>query len=108
MDFEIEKAYEAKKYEDAIYKKWEDSGLFTPKVDNSKDSYTISMPPPNATGKLHLGHATMLAIEDLMVRYERMKGKEVLWLPGPDRAAIATQSVVERKLQKEGFFKVSS
>ena len=100
---EIEKAYEAEKYEDAIYKKWENSGVFTPEVDKSKESFTISMPPPNATGVLHLGHSTMLAIEDIMVRYKRMRGFSALWLPGTDHAGIATQNRVEKNLLEKGI-----
>lgn len=100
---EIEKAYEAKKYEDDIYKKWEDSGVFTPKVDESKKPFTVSMPPPNATGVLHLGHATMLAIEDIMIRYKRMQGFSALWLPGTDHAGIATQNRVEKNLLEKGI-----
>lgn len=103
MNFEIESAYEAKKYEDSIYKKWVDSNMFAAKIDFSKESFYVPMPPPNATGVLHLGHATMLALQDIMVRFERMRGKSALWLPGTDHAAIATQSVVERALQAEGF-----
>ncbi len=100
---QLEKAYNASQFEDDIYKKWELSGAFTPKIDPKKKPFTISMPPPNATGQLHLGHATMLALEDIMIRYHRMKGDPVLWLPGTDHAAIATQSVVEKKLQDEGM-----
>lgn len=101
----IESAYEARKYEDAIYKKWESSGAFKPKIQKGKDPFVISMPPPNATGALHLGHAVMLALEDVMVRYNRMKGIPTLWLPGTDHAAIATQSVVEKKLQEQGILR---
>lgn len=100
---QIEKAYIAKNYEDKIYKRWEKSGAFTPKVDKKKTPYSIALPPPNATGTLHLGHATMLAIEDIMVRQKRMQGYSALWLPGTDHAAIATQSMVEKKLQSEGM-----
>ncbi|MCD6109329.1 valine--tRNA ligase [bacterium] len=100
---EIEKAYEAVKYEDDIYKKWEDSGVFTPQIDKSKESFTVSMPPPNATGVLHLGHATMLAIEDIMIRYKRMQGFSALWLPGTDHAGIATQNRVEKNLLEKGI-----
>jgi valyl-tRNA synthetase len=103
MDFQMESAYEAKKYEDDIYKSWEESGVFKAKVNKDKEPFVISMPPPNATGTLHLGHATFLALQDIMIRYNRMKGKEALWLPGTDHAAIATQSVVERKLQEKGI-----
>lgn len=103
MNQEIESAYEAKKYEDGIYKKWEESGYFSAKIEKDKEPFTIALPPPNATGKLHLGHATMLAVEDIMIRYNRMKGKPSLWIPGTDHAAIATQSVVEKQLQDKGI-----
>ena len=63
------------------------------------------MPPPNVTGILHMGHALMITLEDIMIRYQRMRGKKTLWLPGTDHAAIATQSVVEKKLAKEGIKK---
>jgi len=100
---EIPKAYEAKQVEDRLYKEWEASGAFAPSSDPSKKPYSIMMPPPNATGTLHLGHATMLAIEDILIRFKRMQGFAALYLPGTDHAAIATQSVVEAKLQKEGM-----
>jgi len=96
--------YEASLVEDSIYSMWEEKGLFKPDLSR-KESFCISMPPPNATGTLHLGHATMLAFEDVMVRYNRMLEKATLWLPGTDHAAIATQSVVERKLQSQGMAK---
>ncbi|MBD3156927.1 valine--tRNA ligase [Candidatus Peregrinibacteria bacterium] len=100
---EIEKAYEAQKYEDDIYKKWEESGVFSPQPDTSKKPFTVSMPPPNATGVLHLGHATMLAIEDIMIRYKRMQGYAALWVPGTDHAGIATQNRVETNLLEKGI-----
>ena len=96
-------AYEAKKYEDFLYKKWESAGAFKAKIDPSKKPFTISMPPPNATGTLHLGHAVMLAIEDILTRHRRMKGYSALWLPGTDHAAIATQNKVEKILAGEGM-----
>ncbi|MBI5412001.1 valine--tRNA ligase [Candidatus Peregrinibacteria bacterium] len=96
-------AYESQKYEDAIYKKWEQSGAFRAKVNPKKKPFTISMPPPNATGTLHLGHAVMLAIEDILIRHRRMKGYEALWLPGTDHAAIATQNKVEKLIAEEGL-----
>ncbi|MBP6859338.1 MAG: valine--tRNA ligase [Candidatus Magasanikbacteria bacterium] len=107
---ELPKAYEPQQYEDAIYKKWEDSGLFNPDVcissgftKNTADYFSIVLPPPNVTGNLHMGHAAMLAIQDVMVRYHRMKGDRTLWVPGTDHAAIATQSKVEKLvLEKEG------
>lgn len=107
---ELPKAYEPQQYEDAIYKKWEDSGLFNPDVciangftKNTADYFSIVLPPPNVTGNLHMGHAAMLAIQDVMVRYHRMKGDRTLWVPGTDHAAIATQSKVEKLvMEKEG------
>jgi valyl-tRNA synthetase len=99
----ISKSFEPGKYENSIYKKWEDSGAFTPRIDPKKKPFTISMPPPNATGQLHLGHSMMLAIQDIMVRYHRMKGDSALWLPGTDHAAIATQNRVEREIAKKGL-----
>ncbi|MBU1019184.1 MAG: valine--tRNA ligase [Patescibacteria group bacterium] len=96
------KSYNAKDSEDQIYKKWEKSGAFSPKVDPKKKSFTISMPPPNATGTLHLGHSIMLAIEDIMIRFKRMQGYSALWLPGTDHAAIATQNKVEKLLAEKG------
>ena len=97
----LDKAYDAKKYEDAIYKKWEESGAFKADVNSGKDPFTISMPPPNATGVLHLGHSVMLALEDIVVRHRRMKGYETLYLPGTDHAAIATENVVIKNLQTQ-------
>ncbi|OGF27694.1 valine--tRNA ligase [Candidatus Falkowbacteria bacterium RIFOXYC2_FULL_46_15] len=104
MNKELPKAYEPGLYEDEIYKRWEESGFFNPdNLDLPADApgYTIVLPPPNITDKLHLGHASMLAIEDLLIRYYRMRGYRALWLPGTDHAAIATQNVVEKKLFKE-------
>ncbi len=100
---QIEKAYEATKYEDNIYKKWQESGAFEAEVNEKKEAFTISMPPPNATGVLHLGHAAFISLQDIMIRHQRMKGKSALWLPGTDHAAIATQSVVEKKLEDDGI-----
>jgi valyl-tRNA synthetase len=113
MTVELPKAYEPKNYEDATYKRWEESGLFNPDVCIEKgvtkknaDPFTIVLPPPNVTGTLHMGHAAMLAIEDVLVRYHRMKGDKTLWVPGTDHAAVATESKVEGKLIKEkGFTK---
>jgi valyl-tRNA synthetase len=91
--------YNHAKYESEIYKKWEDSGAFKP---NGKGKpFTIIMPPPNANDPLHIGHARFIAIEDVLVRYHRMKGEPTLWLPGSDHAGIETQYVFEKKLAKE-------
>ncbi len=98
---ELDKTYNASDFEAKIYKDWEEKGLFKPEVHPNGDPFTIVLPPPNATGTLHLGHATMLALQDLMIRYNRMQGKAALWLPGTDHAAIATQSKVEGILKKE-------
>ncbi|MEM7246629.1 MAG: valine--tRNA ligase [Acidobacteriota bacterium] len=89
--------------EPAIRQRWEESGAFQAKAEGEKPAYTISMPPPNATGTLHVGHVVMLALEDLMIRWRRMKGDEVLWVPGTDHAAIATESVVIKQLKEEGM-----
>ena len=97
----LEKAYDPKAVEDRIYAMWEERGAFKPSGDQQKEAFMIAMPPPNATGQLHLGHAVMLALEDIFIRFERMQGKDVLWLPGTDHASIATESVVIRKIQKE-------
>ncbi|MBU0661505.1 valine--tRNA ligase [Patescibacteria group bacterium] len=110
---ELPKAYEPQKYEDKIYKSWEESGFFNPDVcvregvtDADAESFSMVLPPPNVTGTLHMGHAAMLAIEDTMTRYQRMLGKKTLWLPGTDHAAVATESKVEGLLIKnEGFTK---
>ncbi len=105
MPEELEKVYQPKKYEDKIYKKWEELGYFNPdnlKVKWGAKNYSIIMPPPNVTGTLHMGHAAMLAIEDILIRYHRMKGDRTLWIPGTDHAAIATQTKVEKIIKKEG------
>ena len=92
----LEKQFDFIKFEHSIYKYWEESGCFKP-VKNS-DSYCIMMPPPNVTGSLHMGHALTFTIQDILIRYNRMKGKEVLWQAGTDHAGIATQMIVERQL----------
>jgi valyl-tRNA synthetase len=81
---------------------WEQSGMYEPTLDAAKDSFSIQLPPPNVTGTLHMGHAFNQTIMDSLTRYHRMKGDNTLWLPGTDHAGIATQIVVERKLQGEG------
>lgn len=99
----FEKAYDPKDTEDRIYKMWEESGAFTADAASKKEPFTISMPPPNATGQLHLGHAVMLALQDIFIRFARMQGKEALWVPGTDHAAIATENVVIRQLKEKGM-----
>jgi valyl-tRNA synthetase len=96
--YSIPKTYDFKKVEDRIYRDWESKGYFKPIDDRSKTPYVISMPPPNVTGELHLGHAITLSVEDLMIRHSRMKGVPTLWVPGSDHAGIATQLQVEMHL----------
>ncbi len=98
----LEKAYDPQATEDRIYQMWEESGAFKADPTSAKEPFTISMPPPNATGQLHLGHAVMLALQDIFIRYNRMQGKEVLWLPGTDHAGIAVNALMEKQLSKEG------
>ncbi|MFH0780094.1 MAG: class I tRNA ligase family protein, partial [Parcubacteria group bacterium] len=101
---ELPKAYNPSDFENKIYKDWEKKKLFNPdtlKKRKGKQTFSIVLPPPNVTSILHLGSASMLSIEDLMVRYKRMAGFDTVWLPGSDHAAIATQNVVEKKLLKE-------
>lgn len=107
---ELPKAYESKNYEEKIYKRWENSGFFNPDICVEKgvtgkksDPFTIVLPPPNVTGTLHVGHAAMLAIQDALIRYHRMKGDKALWIPGTDHAAIATQTKVEKILLEKGI-----
>ena len=99
---ELEKTYNPKDSEKDIYSLWEKSGAFTPKIDSAKSPFTIMMPPPNVTGKLHIGHALFITLEDILTRYHRMQGEPTLWLPGTDHAGIATQAVVEKQVRKEG------
>ena len=101
---ELPKAYNPQEVEDAIYQKWESEGWFAPeKYKRTKNAphFSIVMPPPNVTGTLHVGHAVMLAIEDIMTRYHRMCGDDTVWIPGTDHAAIATQTKVEKILMDE-------
>ncbi|KAH9675488.1 Valine--tRNA ligase 2 [Citrus sinensis] len=92
--------------EERIYNWWESQGYFKPNFERGSDPFVISMPPPNVTGSLHMGHAMFVTLEDIMVRYHRMKGRPTLWLPGTDHAGIATQLVVEKMLAAEGIKRV--
>lgn len=99
----LPKAYEPQAVESKWYRFWEEHGYFKPQANASgKPTFVISMPPPNVTGALHLGHAITATIEDILIRYHRMLGHDTLWVPGEDHAGIATQTVVERQLAKEG------
>ncbi|OHA16901.1 MAG: valine--tRNA ligase [Candidatus Taylorbacteria bacterium RIFCSPHIGHO2_02_FULL_45_28] len=99
------KPYDSTSTEDRIYRLWKESGFFNPDKlparNQAGEPFSIVLPPPNVTGTLHMGHAAMLAIEDIMIRYKRMQGFKTLWLPGTDHAAIATQSKVEKDIEKK-------
>src|SRR3990167_6885173 len=107
MDERLLKPYDPKETESKIYKLWEKSGFFNPNnlPERHKEFFSIVLPPPNVTGTLHLGHALEDSIQDMIVRYKRMAGFKTLWVPGTDHAAIATQSKVEKLLEKEGIRK---
>ena len=101
---ELPKAYDPKDFEDRIYAMWKDGGYFKPKDDGSgKDPFVIVIPPPNVTGVLHMGHGLNNSLQDVLIRYWRMKGRPTLWVPGTDHAGIATQNVVERRLKEKGL-----
>jgi len=94
--------FNPKDFEDKLYKEWEEKGYFKPTCNPDQESYCIMMPPPNVTGKLHMGHALDGTIQDVLIRYKRMKGFNTLWLPGTDHAAISTEMKVVQKLAKQG------
>ncbi len=98
----LEKNYNPKDFEEKIYEKWENDGDFKPDMRSKNEAFSIVIPPPNVTGVLHMGHALDDTLQDILIRYNRMLGKKVLWQPGTDHAGIATQMVVERNLAKEG------
>jgi valyl-tRNA synthetase len=99
---DMPKAYDPSSVEGRLYRAWEEGGWFKP-TDADSTSFTIIMPPPNLTGELHLGHALMDTVEDILIRWHRMRGDPALWLPGIDHAAIAVQTLVERQLATEGL-----
>jgi len=98
----MDKTYNHLDHEEKIYKLWEKSAAFTPKIVKRKKPFTIIMPPPNASDPLHIGHARFVTTEDILIRYHRMLGEPTLWLPGADHAGIETQYVFEKKLAKKG------
>ncbi len=109
LDKELSKIYNPADHEDEIYAKWEKSGFFNPDqcvksgiAKKNAPGYSIVMPPPNVTGTLHIGHAVMLVLQDILMRFNRLQGKKALWLPGTDHAAIATQTKVEKILKTQG------
>ena len=98
----LDKHYWPADVEAALYKRWEDAGVFAARPEEDRPRFTIAMPPPNVTGSLHLGHALNHTLQDVLIRYKRMRGFDALWQPGTDHAGIATQMVVERQLAEEG------
>jgi valyl-tRNA synthetase len=102
---QLPKTYEPGDYEADIYALWEKSGAFTADPASDKERFSIAMPPPNETGTLSLGHALFLTLQDIMARYNRLQGKDVLWLPGTDHAALAVNAIIEKKLAEEGTTK---
>ena len=93
--------YNPKEFEENLYNEWEKKGYFKPSMDKRKESFCIVMPPPNVTGKLHMGHALDGTMQDMLIRYKRMCGYNTLWVPGTDHAAIATEVKVVEKMKKE-------
>ena len=102
---QLAKTYDPKEIEDRLYQKWEDNGYFHAQVNRDKKPFTIVMPPPNITGKLHMGHALDNTMQDILIRYKRMQGYEALWQPGTDHAAIATEVKVTNMLKDKGIDK---
>lgn len=105
MKKEMDKIYNPKDVEENIYKEWEEKGYFKAEVNSHKKPFTIVMPPPNITGKLHMGHALDETMQDILIRFKRMQGFEALWVPGTDHASIATEAKVVEQLKKEGLSK---
>ena len=98
----IPKRYDPKSFEKKWYDYWENNGLFHAEVDKSKKPFSVVIPPPNVTGQLHMGHALDNTLQDILVRWHRMKGDNTVWVPGCDHAGIATQAKVEAALREEG------
>ena len=105
MSKELEKNYNPSEIEDRLYQKWLDKKYFHAEVDRSKKPFTIVMPPPNITGKLHMGHALDNTMQDILIRFKRMQGYEALWVPGTDHASISTEVKVTNALKEEGIDK---
>ena len=100
--FELSPQYDPGAVEAGLYRAWMERGAFAPVAAPGREPYVIVIPPPNVTGVLHMGHGLNNTIQDVLIRFERMRGRETLWLPGTDHAGIATQNVVERLIAKEG------
>ncbi len=104
-EHKLEDKFNPKNFEEEIYKRWEGKEYFKPSEDKTKKPYTIVIPPPNITGKLHMGHALDETLQDILIRYKRMEGYNCLWLPGTDHAAIATEVKIVEKLKQQGIEK---
>lgn len=104
-EHKLEDKFNPKNFEEEIYKRWEEKEYFKPSEDKTKKPYTIVIPPPNITGKLHMGHALDETLQDILIRYKRMEGYNCLWLPGTDHAAIATEVKIVEKLKQQGMEK---
>jgi valyl-tRNA synthetase len=102
MESKLPKGYEPREVEEKWYAVWEQAGFFRANENSPKPHYSIVIPPPNVTGVLHMGHALNNTLQDILCRWKRMTGHEVLWMPGTDHAGIATQNVVEKQLAGEG------
>lgn len=107
MKNELSKVYDPKEVEDRIYRKWQDKNYFHAEIDKNKKPFTIVMPPPNITGKLHMGHTLDETMQDIIVRFKRMRGYSVLWVPGTDHASIATEAKIVEQMRLEGLSKDS-
>ena len=101
----LEGTYAPNEFEEELYKNWEEKEYFKPSMDKNQEPYCVMMPPPNVTGKLHMGHALDGTLQDILIRYKRMSGFNTLWLPGTDHAAIATEAKIVQKLKEEGIAK---
>ncbi len=101
----LDKTFQPNEIEANQYENWEDSGLFASHPDGDKDPFTIMMPPPNVNGSLHVGHGLIMTLQDILTRYQRMKGKDALWMPGTDHASIAVDLFVRKELEVEGLTK---
>ena len=102
---ELPKTYDPSSFEDRLYKTWSERGYFKPSDDRNAPTYSIVMPPPNITGQLHMGHALDNTLQDVLVRYKRMKGFSTLWVPGTDHASIATEAKIVEAMRREGITK---
>ena len=104
-DKKLNDKYNPQDFEEKLYQEWEEKGYFKPNMDKTKESYCIMMPPPNVTGKLHMGHALDGTIQDLLIRFKRMQGYNTLWVPGTDHAALPTEAKIVETMKKEGLKK---